>query len=96
MSRWEQERATTDEVLAARTDMSDRDTLNERSVRWDVAELVGEYARHNGHAAIIRERIDGQTRSSRSFHAGPDVMEVMLGVDAALDPRGILDPGGIA
>ena len=61
MSRWEQERARTDEALAARTDMSDRDTLNERSVRWNVAKLIGEYARHNGHADIIRERIDGQT-----------------------------------
>jgi len=23
--------------------------------------LVGEYARHNGHADLLRERIDGQT-----------------------------------
>jgi hypothetical protein len=61
MSRWEQECARTDEALAARGDMADRDTMNERSVRWNVAKLVGEYARHNGHADIIRERIDGQT-----------------------------------
>jgi hypothetical protein len=32
-----------------------------RSVRWNLSKLVGEYARHNGHADIIRERIDGQT-----------------------------------
>jgi hypothetical protein len=34
---------------------------NGRSVRWNVQKLVGEYARHNGHADLIRERIDGQT-----------------------------------
>jgi len=30
-------------------------------VRWNLAKLIGEYARHNGHADLIRERIDGQT-----------------------------------
>ena len=32
-----------------------------RSVRWNLQKLVGEYARHNGHADIVRERIDGST-----------------------------------
>jgi hypothetical protein len=31
------------------------------SVRWNLAKLVGEYARHCGHADLIRERIDGAT-----------------------------------
>ena len=34
---------------------------NGGSVRWNLAKLVGEYARHNGHADLIRERIDGAT-----------------------------------
>jgi Protein of unknown function (DUF664) len=34
---------------------------NGRSVRWNLAKLVGEYARPNGHADLLRERIDGQT-----------------------------------
>jgi uncharacterized damage-inducible protein DinB len=33
----------------------------EVSVRWVLIHLVEEYARHNGHADILRERIDGAT-----------------------------------
>lgn len=29
------------------------------SLRWVLGHLVEEYARHNGHADILRERIDG-------------------------------------
>ncbi|MDG4666709.1 DinB family protein [Mycobacterium sp. 236(2023)] len=31
----------------------------EVSLRWIYLHMVGEYARHNGHADLIRERIDG-------------------------------------
>lgn len=31
------------------------------SVRWIMLHLIEEYARHNGHADLIRESIDGQT-----------------------------------
>jgi hypothetical protein len=31
------------------------------SLRWILVHMVEEYARHNGHADLIRERIDGQT-----------------------------------
>jgi uncharacterized protein DUF664 len=34
---------------------------NGRSLRWNLHKLIGEYARHNGHADLLRERIDGQT-----------------------------------
>ncbi len=33
----------------------------EVSLRWVLVHLVEEYARHNGHADILRERIDGVT-----------------------------------
>jgi uncharacterized damage-inducible protein DinB len=33
----------------------------EMSVRWVYTHLVEEYARHNGHADLLRERIDGAT-----------------------------------
>ena len=36
-------------------------TGNRRSVRWNLLKLVGEYARHNGHADILREQLDGTT-----------------------------------
>jgi hypothetical protein len=31
------------------------------SLRWIVVHMIEEYARHNGHADLIREAIDGQT-----------------------------------
>ncbi|MDQ7910904.1 DinB family protein [Phytohabitans sp. ZYX-F-186] len=33
----------------------------EISVRWVYVHMIEEYARHNGHADLIRERIDGMT-----------------------------------
>jgi uncharacterized damage-inducible protein DinB len=33
------------------------------SVRWVYTHMIEEYARHNGHADLIRERIDGVTGS---------------------------------
>ena len=33
-----------------------------RDVRWIYLHMIEEYARHNGHADLIRERIDGVTR----------------------------------
>ena len=31
------------------------------SLRWIYVHLIEEYARHNGHADLLRERIDGTT-----------------------------------
>src|SRR5262249_2541181 len=31
------------------------------SVRWVYLQMIEEYARHNGHADLLRERIDGTT-----------------------------------
>ncbi len=31
------------------------------SLRWIIVHMIEEYARHNGHADLIRESIDGQT-----------------------------------
>jgi uncharacterized damage-inducible protein DinB len=33
--------------------------VGDRSVRWIYLHLIEEYARHNGHADLLRERIDG-------------------------------------
>jgi hypothetical protein len=32
-----------------------------RDIRWIYVHMIEEYARHNGHADLIRERIDGAT-----------------------------------
>ena len=31
------------------------------SLRWILSHMIEEYARHNGHADLIRESIDGET-----------------------------------
>jgi uncharacterized damage-inducible protein DinB len=31
------------------------------SIRWVLAHMIEEYARHNGHADLLRERLDGTT-----------------------------------
>jgi hypothetical protein len=33
----------------------------EMSLRWIYLHMIGEYAQHNGHADLLRERIDGKT-----------------------------------
>jgi hypothetical protein len=57
---WAAERSKTDRALESWQDLGAR-TKNSCSVRWNLVKLVGEYARHNGHADILRERIDGAT-----------------------------------
>ena len=59
---WEAECAHGDEVLAPRTlvDTGVRDG-QDVSIRWVLVHLIEEYARHNGHADLLRERIDGAT-----------------------------------
>jgi Protein of unknown function (DUF664) len=37
------------------------DGLGKFSLRWILLHMIEEYARHNGHADLIRESIDGQT-----------------------------------
>jgi hypothetical protein len=39
----------------------DRDGQGTFSLRWILIHLIEEYARHNGHADLIRERLDGAT-----------------------------------
>jgi hypothetical protein len=58
---WREEIVRTDEALARHRRVDGIGEGNGHSVRWNLAKLVGEYARHNGHADILRERIDGQT-----------------------------------
>jgi hypothetical protein len=39
----------------------ERDDRGPCSLRWIMVHMVEEYARHNGHADLLRERIDGAT-----------------------------------
>jgi hypothetical protein len=61
VSAWEREKRAADERIAAHATLDSVGAGNGRSLRWNLTKLIGEYARHNGHADLIRERIDGQT-----------------------------------
>ncbi|MGH9067122.1 MAG: DinB family protein [Acidimicrobiales bacterium] len=62
---WTEEIARARAVVAAAPSLEatferhrDRDEI---SLRWVLVHMVEEYARHNGHADLLRERIDGAT-----------------------------------
>jgi hypothetical protein len=61
MTAWARERQSADDRIGAHQQLDDLGAGNGRSLRWNLQKLIGEYARHNGHADLIRERIDGQT-----------------------------------
>ncbi len=58
---WRRWCAATDAALTGTDDLGSTAPGNGRSIRWNLAKLVGEYARHCGHADLLRERIDGAT-----------------------------------
>jgi len=57
----DEKKRAADERIRQYADLDSVGAGNGYSVRWNLQKLVGEYARHNGHADLIRERIDGQT-----------------------------------
>ncbi|KUL52498.1 hypothetical protein ADL22_04975 [Streptomyces sp. NRRL F-4489] len=70
LERWRAEVARGRELIAGAS-LDDCGALPEReaahvgergvSLRWILVHLIEEYARHNGHADLIRERVDGAT-----------------------------------
>lgn len=62
---WRAEIARAREIVAAAPSMDVTGTHPRRgetfSLRWILVHMIEEYARHNGHADLIRERIDGET-----------------------------------
>jgi hypothetical protein len=61
MESWQRERAHADRLLAAAWTLDAVSAGNGRTVRWNLIKVIQEYARHNGHADLIRQRIDGAT-----------------------------------
>jgi hypothetical protein len=57
---WRAECDATDRALAS-TGLDEAGRGNRRTARWNLVKLVQEYARHNGHADLIRQSIDGTT-----------------------------------
>jgi hypothetical protein len=62
---WRAQVARSDEILAGVADLGqvfhhERDGVY-LSVRWLLVHMIEEYARHNGHADLLRQAIDGAT-----------------------------------
>jgi uncharacterized damage-inducible protein DinB len=69
MATYEESVARADRNIAAALDRGGLDTLSIKtsrhgegafSLRWILLHMIEEYARHNGHADLLRESIDGQ------------------------------------
>ncbi|MEV5770576.1 DinB family protein [Streptomyces antimycoticus] len=60
---WRDEIAKAKEAAAGRSldDVVTRPGRGNYNLRWIYLHMIEEYARHNGHADLIRERIDGVT-----------------------------------
>ena len=48
-------------AAAPSLDVTGRQDGREFSLRWIMVHMIEEYARHNGHADLLRQRIDGAT-----------------------------------
>jgi hypothetical protein len=58
---WHTERAAADALIDAYASLDDARPGSSRNLRWCLVKVVQEYARHNGHADLIRQSIDGAT-----------------------------------
>jgi hypothetical protein len=61
LDRWHAECRSADAELATVGELDAKARGNGFSVRWNLIKIIQEYARHNGHADLLRERIDGAT-----------------------------------
>jgi hypothetical protein len=61
MAAWAGEKRAADQRITQHSGLDSIGPASGSSLRWNLLKLIGEYARHNGHADLIRERIDGQT-----------------------------------
>lgn len=64
--RWRSEVEFADRFVAEAPDLDltgagERHDRRPRSLRWVLVHMIEEYARHNGHADLVRERVDGWT-----------------------------------
>ncbi|MEJ7689376.1 MAG: DinB family protein [Nocardioidaceae bacterium] len=64
---WHRECDRSREIVAAAASLDDTGTTlrdgEAFSLRWLLVDLIAEYARHNGHTDLLRERLDGATGS---------------------------------
>lgn len=62
---WHRECARSREIVAAAATLDETGTSkrdgSKFSLRWLLVDMIAEYAQHNGHVDLLRERIDGRT-----------------------------------
>jgi uncharacterized damage-inducible protein DinB len=60
---WREECEAADRIIESREldDFGTQLTGRQVSLRWILVHMIEEYSRHNGHADLLRERIDGAT-----------------------------------
>jgi uncharacterized damage-inducible protein DinB len=63
LASWDEERARADDIVSRRAldATGHRRDGTEVSMRWILNHMIEEYSRHNGHADLLRQRIDGAT-----------------------------------
>jgi uncharacterized damage-inducible protein DinB len=63
-ARWREECALADEIVA-KLDLEAKGKVAQTgrvmSLRWTLMHMIDEYSRHNGHADLLRQTIDGET-----------------------------------
>jgi hypothetical protein len=61
LAAWHEHVAAAREHVAAAPDLGARGARSPETLRWVLAKVVQEYARHNGHADLLRQALDGAT-----------------------------------
>jgi hypothetical protein len=63
LAAWRDERQRAQEIVATAPSLDSTFKRGDQdvSLRWLLCHLIEEYSRHNGHADLLRERLDGQT-----------------------------------
>jgi Protein of unknown function (DUF664) len=61
LAAWHEHVAAARAHVAAAPDLDARGVRSPESLRWVLAKVGQEYARHNGHADLLRQSIDGAT-----------------------------------
>jgi hypothetical protein len=61
LAAWEEHVAAGRGVLAVAPDLDARGARSPETLRWVLTKVIQEYARHNGHADLLRQVLDGAT-----------------------------------
>jgi uncharacterized protein DUF664 len=61
LAAWHEHVAASRGHVAAAQDLDARGARSPETLRWVLTKVVQEYARHNGHADLLREALDGAT-----------------------------------